>query len=63
MVLVYSDDAKLFWEEPAALHAAHGSDFQSEAFAQAGRAGKYKMDLAVRAAFPRYRNAKRSRRA
>lgn len=55
-MLVYSDDAATFREEP--YHGGHADDLGCPAFDKASKMGKYKLDLAVRAMFPRYRGAK-----
>lgn len=56
-VLVYSDDGMSFHEE--SYEGGYRSDFDAGgALSKCSTAGKYKLDIAVRALFPRYREAK-----
>lgn len=58
-VLIYSDDASTLREAPVGDHRDQRNDFEaSPAFATASGLGKYKLDIAVRAVFPRYRLAR-----
>jgi hypothetical protein len=64
-VLVYSDDALTFHEEPVGENASHVNDFApgeifellGAAFNKVSAMGKYKLDIAVRIRFPRYSKA------
>ena len=56
-MLVYSDDAKTFREEDWDGHERR-SDFSPHAWNHISLMGKYKLDIAVRASFPRYKDCK-----
>lgn len=64
-VLVYSDDALTFHEEPVGENASHVNDFGpgeslecfGPMFDKVSAMGKYKLDIAVRLRFPRYSKA------
>lgn len=64
-VLVYSDDALNFHEEPVGEHISQICDFKTgqmlehfgPAFEKVTAMGKYKLDIAIRIQFPRYAKA------
>lgn len=65
-MLVYSQDAKSFWEESAENYLKHGDDFANDGIMENYRplldkvysSGKYKLDIAIRLMFARYANSK-----
>ena len=60
-VLVYAFDGNTFTDEPVGEHANFDSDIDSTTLAKASGMGKYKLDIAVRALWPKYANARLAR--